>query len=297
MQLITSILLLRSTQIDVLKLSLLGTILSNLLLTTGLSFLLGGLTRTEQYFNQAMAQTISMLLLLAVCSLVIPTASHLMTNTPSVGILSQSRGISFVILVSYVLWLVFQLKTNRAMFEEPVKKVAKQRRTIKEGETIKSIAQVGFGVAAVGRGGAIVHTFDLQDIPNPDLSYFGALVTLTVSVVFVGFNTQFATDSIQSLLQQHGLSKMFLGIVILPLISIDTTSIVMAIKDKMDISIALTLERCMQTSLLIVPLIVLLGWCMDIDEMTLQFEGFPIAALFASIVIVTYVVQEGKSNW
>lgn len=71
----------------------------------------------------------------------------------------------------------------------------------------------------------------------------------------------------------------------------------MAILDKMDVSISLTLERGMQTSPMVITLTVLLAWAMGINEVDLKFDGFPITTLFASIVIVTYVVQEGKSNW
>jgi Ca2+:H+ antiporter len=68
-------------------------------------------------------------------------------------------------------------------------------------------------------------------------------------------------------------------------------------QDRMNMSISLALERCMQTCLLLVPLTVLLAWCMGVDDMNLEFDGFSVATLFASIIIVTYVVQEGKSNW
>lgn len=273
------------------KLSLLGTILSNLLLTTGLSFLLGGIQRYEQYFNVPIARTISMLLLLATTSLVIPTAAHMMTNTKPEGILAQSRGTSVVILISYVLWLIFSLKSHRALFGAPSQKAKKRR---------------WWRISGASGGQVQVHEivkFDYKEDENEEdirecaLSLAGALISLVISVVLVAFNTQFATDSIQALLLQHKISQTFLGLVILPLISNDTTAITVATKDKMDISIALTLERCMQTSLLIVPLTVLLGWILGVDDMTLEFDGFSIAALFASIVIVSYVVQEGKSNW
>jgi len=298
-----SILLLKSKQVDVLKFSLLGNIMSNLLLTTGLSFLLGGLNRLEQYYNAAMAQTISMLLLLAVVSLVIPTAAHLMTDIKQGGIISQSRGTSVIIIFSYVLWLFFQLKTHRSIFKEPSPKSAKIKSKEIERGIAKGIAHIGAATAAA-TGGQVVSTKmygsgceeDEDEIKVPNLSFVGAIATLLISVVLVAFNTQFATDSIQGLLE-HNLSPTFLGLVILPLLSNDPTAIMVAIQDKMDISIALTLERCMQTSLLIVPLTVLLAWCMGVDEMTLEFQGFSIAALFASIIIVTYVVQEGKSNW
>ncbi|KAF2472136.1 uncharacterized protein BDR25DRAFT_284625 [Lindgomyces ingoldianus] len=307
-QLITSILLLKTRQIDVLKSSLLGSILSNLLLTTGLSFFLGGLNRIQQYFNVTLALTVGMLLLLAVLSLLIPTASKLMNdNITTDDIAAQSRGTSFVLLFSYALWLVFQLRTHNEVFNEPSQKVPKKKPTkVEEGQVIRGLAQMGGATAASSGGGIhgarLVRTRaeeeeEPDEVEVPSLSLLGAIFTLTISVVLIAFNTQFATDSIQGLLQHRHISQTFLGLVILPLLSIDPTSIAVAIKDKMDISIALTLERCMQTALMIVPLIVLLAWCMGIADMNLQFDGFSIAALFASILIVTYMVQEGKSNW
>jgi Ca2+:H+ antiporter len=228
-----------------------------------------------------------MLLLLAVFSLVIPTASHLLTKITPSGILSQSRGTAVIIMISYGLWLFFQLKTNRAMFGPKTYKA-------QVSKVSRGIAIMGTEIAATG-GGPVID--QIYEEPEPSLPFFGALMALLISTVLIAFNTKFATDSIQGLLQEAGLSQNFVGLVILPILSSDPTSIVMAVRDKMDISISLTLERCMQTSLMVVPLIVLLAWCMGIDDMTLEFDGFSITALFVSIIIVTYVVQEGKSNW
>ena len=98
-------------------------------------------------------------------------------------------------------------------------------------------------------------------------------------------------------MQAAGLSQIFLGLIILPLLSVDPMSLKLAINDKMDFSIALTLEICMQTALMVVPLVIILAWCMGIDGMTLDFDAFTVIATFAAIIIVTYVVQEGRSNW
>jgi Ca2+:H+ antiporter len=277
---------------------------------TGLGFLLGGFKHIEQYFSAAVAQTISMLLLLAVVSLVIPTASHIMTNTTPGGILAQSRGTSVVILISYGLWVLFQLKTNQSMFREPAKPSLKRpslkrKLEIEEGGAFRGIAQIGAATVAASGGGVnqeqLVRFSNAEaeddEIHEPQLNLPTAIATLTVSTALIGFNTSFATDSIQGVLQHAGLSKTFLGLVILPILSVDPTSIFVAMQDKMDMSISLTLERCMQTCLMVVPLVVLLAWCMKIDTMTLEFDSFSITALFASIIIVTYVVQEGKSNW
>lgn len=290
-----------------LKLSLLGAILSNLLLTSGLSFFLGGLHRITQYFNVTLAQTISMFLLLAVTSLVIPSVAHLVTETSAPGILAQSRGISVVILISYVLWLVFTLSTHKEQFNVPSMKAAKRAISRKGVDASRGLAAIGAHTAATSGGGVNVKNLvhqdsdsdeeDEDDFEAPSLSCTGAVMTLVVSVVLVAFNTEFATGSIQALLQRRKVSQTFLSLIILPLLNTDPMAVDMAMRDKMNMSISLALERCMQTCLLVVPLTVLLAWCMGVNEMNLEFDGFAIATLFASIVIVTYVVQEGQSNW
>jgi Ca2+:H+ antiporter len=314
-QLVLSIFLLKSRQISVLKLSLLGTILSSLLLTTGLSFLLGGYNRIEQKFNKSLAQMISALLLLAVSSHAIPTTTRLMmdytSDTTQEGLLAVSRGISVVILISYGLWLFFTLLTHRKLYDAPPPKALDRlRRNHKEGEAMQDSATVGAGSAATSGGGLNVKKLsenpdeDHEDNYNEEeafeqcsLSLAGAAITLVVSVVLLAFNTQFATDSIQAILQRRKVSQTFLSMIILPLLSIDPVAINAAMVDKMDICISLALESCMQTCLLVVPLIVLLAWGMGVDDMNLDFDEFSITTLFVSVLIVTYVVREGKSNW
>lgn len=302
-QLISSILLLKTRQVGVLRASLLGGILQNLLLMTGLAFLLGGIRHGEQAFNPRVAQTIGMLLLLAVLSLTIPTVSQLWGNTSRAGILAQSRGTAVVIMCSYVLWLFFQLKTNRALFDQVGEKAPKAKSHRKEpGDALKGLATIGAGAGAAVAGGHInqknlVHEEPDEEEPTPQLTRVVAVAAIVLFTALLTMNTQFATDSIQGIMATNGVSESFMGIVILPILSNDPLTIDAAIKDKMDMSLALTLERCMQTALMVVPLIVLISWGMHVDTMTLDFDGFSVAALFASIIIVTYVVQEGKSNW
>ncbi|KAL9624590.1 MAG: hypothetical protein Q9160_001255 [Pyrenula sp. 1 TL-2023] len=293
-QLISSILLLKARQIVILQSSLLGSILANLLLTMGLSFFFGGLNRVEQYYNVTVAQTVCMLLLLAVLSIVIPTCSRLLANATSSGILAQSRGTAIIVIISYGLWLIFQFKTHREMLAAPSQKAPK-REPKEKGEASKGIAQMGGFVAASMSQLNVEEEENEEEVPH--LSAPIACFTLVFSTVLVAFNTEFATSSIRPLLNHVGLSQSFFGLVIIPLLSLEPTSIVAAIKDKMHLTVALTLERCMQTALMVVPITILLGWCMSVDEMTLEFDGFSIAALFASVIIVAHVVQEGKSNW
>jgi Ca2+:H+ antiporter len=302
-----------------LKLSLLGTILSSLLLTTGLSFLLGGWNRTEQYFNVSLAQMVSMLLLLAVSSLIIPTCSmrakkemtpvHMTENGPveytMPRILSESRGISIVIICTYALWVFFTLSTHSAMFSVLTRKVPKtSNREIGEG-IVKRLVIIG-AITAATSGGVInqehLHNDSCdegkeEDLEECSLSLAGAIIALITSVIFLGFNTQFATDSIQTILQRTSVSQAFLSVIILPLLSNDPLAIKMAIRDRMDMSISLTLERCMQTCLLVIPLTVLLAWCMGVDEIDLNFDMFFLTVLFLPVFIVSLVIRRGKSNW
>jgi Ca2+:H+ antiporter len=268
---------------------------------TELGFFVGGIGRLEQYFDASTSQTIGMLLLLAVLSLVVPTVSHLLTVTPPDGILKQSRGISIIILISYGLYLYFQLGTNRELFNKPPQKArqtANEMSKIEAGAVAKKFAEMGRAIACSSAVDPVYvdeEEEEQEDVPR--LSLTGGCISMVITIVLIAFNTQFAADSIDGLLREAGLSQTFLGLVILPILSNDLTSVVVvARQDRMDMSISLTLEKCMQTALMVVPFVVLLAWMMDV-EMTLEFDGFPIAALFASIIIVTYVVQERKSNW
>lgn len=160
---------------------------------------------------------------------------------------------------------------------------------------------MGGGTGAAAIGGQINcenHVGEkVNQSASPQLTLTTAVTTVVISTTLLAFNTQFATDSVQGLMQKHQLSESFMGIVVLPLLSSDLDTLKCGWTDKMDMSLSLTLGRCMQTALMVVPLIVLIAWGMDIDSMTLDFNGFSVAALFVAIIIVTYVVQEGRSNW
>ena len=154
------------------------------------------------------------------------------------------------------------------------------------------------GVKAAGTiGGAVIRNQIVEDRREPQLTVWTAVGTIIISTVLIAFNTQFATESINGLLNQAGLTPTFVGLIILPLLSNDPTSLIDAYKDKMDLSLALTIGKCMQTALMVIPLVVVIGWGMGVENMTLQFNGFEVASLFASILVVNYIVQEGRCMW
>lgn len=297
---IQSVLLLKNRQLDVLRVSLLGTILTNLLLLTGLSFLIGGIRYHEQGFDKNLTQTITMLLFLAILSLVVPTASHYLSNIDNAGVLAQSRGTAVVIIISYVLWLIFDLKTHRPIETLYQNTVLKEKRKARNRELWDEQIQEN----ARSNSNSIEANTQLPEEAPADgdvdtehrLTVPVAIITILAATALLALNTEFATDSVQSLTEKS-VSSSFVGLVILPIISLDTGAIKCALHNSMDLAIALSLGRCMQNALMVVPLTVLLAWCMSIDDMSLQFDAFTITTLFISMVILGYVVQEGKSNW
>ena len=301
-QLITSILLLRSRQILVLQTSLVGAILSNLLLTPGFAFLFGGINRVEQYFNITLAQTTGEMLLLATLSLLVPTAATALTQTIGDGVVKQSRGTSVVLLTCYGMFMFFQLKTHSDMYNEPSQKVEKRKTSkLEDGTALRSIATIGAGYAATA-GGEInqdrpLYVEEDDEPEEPQLPLATAIIVLAGSTTILTFNTLFATNSIQGLLERVGLSETFLGLVILPILSNDPTTVMVAVKDKMDLTLGLTLGKCVQIALLVLPFIVILAWIMGIDQMTLSFGSFETLIMLTSVIVVNYIVQGGKSHW
>ena len=84
---------------------------------------------------------------------------------------------------------------------------------------------------------------------------------------------------------------------VLPIISNDPTTVVIAIKDRQDLMLSLTLGRCVQIALLVIPFIVLLAWMIGIDDMSLSFDAFETLIMLTSVLVVNYIIQDGKSHW
>jgi len=164
-EMIVAIIALVKGEVVVVQTSLIGSILSNLLLVMGMCFFFGGLRRTEQFFNQTVAQTAASLLALAVASIIIPTAFDEWSTTTDVPIAAISRGTSVILLIVYGGYLFFQLKTHSDMFNEESKKVAMRPRknALPEGAIQKGLAKVG----GVGAGPGRAHVANRP--PNDEL--------------------------------------------------------------------------------------------------------------------------------
>lgn len=298
-ELIVSIIALAQKKILIVQTSLVGSMLSNLLLVLGMCFFFGGINRREQYFNITVAQTAASLLALAIGSLIIPTAFRIFADVDD-GVTPVSRGTSVLLLVTYGCYLFFQLSTHAAMYNEPSQKSPKNKGGRKEsGEVMRGLATIGAGTGAAASGGGVNQQQLVQDEEEeeiPQLTRLGALVTLAGSTVLVAFCAEYMVSAIGALTDEGGVSEEFVGLILLPIVgnaAEHATAVTVAIKDKMDLAIGVAIGSSLQIALLVLPLMVIIGWIGlgQPQDMTLNFDGFQIAVLFISIILVNYLIQ------
>lgn len=247
---------------------MLGSVLSNILLVLGCCFIASGVRRQQSTFNETVASTMSSLMAVAATCLIIPATMYAALTKSSAdsvdNILVLSRGTSIIMLLLYILYLVFQLKTHASLFDAE----AQEGGDGEENEP-EVLGPVAAGIALV-------------------------LVTLLVAVC-----AEYLVGSIDSIVASSGISKTFIGLILLPIVgnaAEHVTAVVVAYKDKMDLAIGVAIGSSMQIALFVTPFLVILGWIMG-QEMTLHFEGFETVVFFLSVLVVNYLIQDGKSNY
>lgn len=251
----------RQDQIEVVQCTLVGSVISNLLLVMGSSFIWGGMHYKIQRFSKAGAGAQSSLMLLSSLGLTLPTMYSALISNAEDAVVDISRTCSILMLLVYVQYLIFQLKTHEFLFRD-------------EGD-------------------------EGEDEEAPDLSMWCAGITLAVCTVLTACCTEYLIHSIEGTVKSAKISKSFIGIIILPIIGNAAehyTAIIVAGRNKMDLSLGVAIGSSCQIALLVTPLTVICGWIMD-KPMSLDFQPFQACVLFMSVVIVSNVLQDGESNW
>ena len=312
-ELIVSIIALVKGEILIVQTSLIGSILSNLLLVMGMCFFFGGINRLEQSFNVTVAQTASSLLFLAVSGLIIPTAfdqfavfkgestADSTPENPRLETAELSRGTSILLLIVYACYLFFQLKSHTKMFSEPSPKAAKRNVGHKFKAAVVPDRFRRSSATPPPSAEELQATADEgHQQEEPNLSLWVAIGTLAASTVLVALNAEYLVDSINAVTcKGDSVSKTFVGLILLPIVgnaAEHATAVTVAIKDKMDLAIGVAVGSSMQIALLVLPLTVVLGWIIG-EDMSLLFDGYQIAVLFVAVLLVNYLIQDGKSHW
>lgn len=251
---------------------MLGSILSNILLVLGCCFLAGGIRHKQSRFNRTMASTMSSLMAVSTASLILPATLYAVLQKSQTDkaadkkILMLSHGTAIILLILYVLYLVFQLKTHTELFDE--------RKTDEEG------------------GDAQNEEEEPEHTEGETLSPVAAAVALVLITVLVAICAEFLVGSIDSIVKTAGISKTFIGLILLPIVgnaAEHVTAVVVALKGKMDLAIAVAVGSSMQIALLVTPFLVILGWIMHRD-MTLHFETFETVVFFLSVLVTNYLI-------
>ena len=273
-ELIVALVALKEGYVGVVKASLTGSIIGNLLLVMGLSMLLGGLRFKEQTFQPVIARMNASSMNLAVIAMLLPTA----VNFTSVGIAESvlqklSTAVAVVLILVYVMTLLFSMKTHSYLYDVAVA----------EGEVPDPEASD----ESTGEGEA--HR------PNLPL-WVGVLLAATI---FVAIESELLVHSLETATEQLGLTELFTGVILLPIIgnaAEHATAVTVAMKNKMDLSVSVAMGSSLQIALFVAPVLVIAGWFFG-QPMDLNFQPFELVAVAVSVLIANSISSDGESNW
>lgn len=255
---------------EVVKASIIGSIIGNILLVLGASMFVGGLRRDKQTFNRAAANAQSAMLLLALTALVMPAVFELVVGgrlpSPNEELVNYgstvehlSLAVAIVLMLSYVGGLIFSLRTHRALFNP--------------------------------------HSDEPEEA---DWSVRRSVGALAIAGLAVGLMSEILVGSISEAGDTLGLSEFFIGAIVVAIVGNAAehwVAVLVAAKDKMDLAVGICLGSSTQIALFVAPVLVILSFPFGPGPMPLVFNGFELAAIVFAILIADRVTAEGESNW
>ncbi len=278
-ELIITIVALKAGKIELVKASLTGSIIGNLLLIIGFSFLLGGLKNGKQKFDRGLTGMSASLMTLAVIGLIIPTLFELLkeiadpnlaldvfkTQVDDPQLRAISIGVAAVLIIVYILSMIYILRD--------------------------------------GDSGAVSHTgfeeTDEIESHQANMSIKTAIGILVVCTLAIVFMSEALVGVVEPVARSLGVRELFLGIIFIPIVGNVAEHLVgvqAALKNKMDLSMTISLGSSTQIALFVAPLLVFISMLFD-QQMTLFFSLFEVMVLGLSVIIATFVSMDGESNW
>jgi Ca2+:H+ antiporter len=275
-ELIITVVALSAGKLDLVKASITGSILGNLLLILGASLLLGGIKNGVQRFDRNLASISATMMTLAVIGLIIPTLFEIVhetqigrvdvfnTNVGDPALNTLSLGVAGILILLYILSLIFTFQTPQREEHSGVEDHSEEETAHKATWSIPMSV--------------------------------GVLAASTVAIVFL---SEFLVGAVEPVVESLGVSELFLGVIIIPIVGNVAEHIVgvqVAWKNKMDLSLSISLGSSMQVALFVAPLLVFVSLLFG-PEMTLFFSLFEVAALTLAVFSATLVSVDGESNW
>jgi Ca2+:H+ antiporter len=263
-ELIIALFALRAGLIEVVKASITGSILGNVLLVMGASMVVGGLKHEVQSFNKMTALTASTMLTIVAFSLMMPAALHHFSGVESARINQNlALAISVVLMALYLLGLVFSLGTHRHLFLPAADVTAEDEPDAERWSIKKSIA------------------------------------VLCVATIGIAILSEYLVGSVEAAATTMGMTPVFVGVILLAIIgnaAENSTAVIMARRNKMDVSVNIALGSSTQIAMFVTPLIVMFGYFSG-QPMDLLFTPAEIISVIAAVMVCWLVIQDGKSNW
>jgi Ca2+:H+ antiporter len=256
-ELIIAFFLVLQGELEIVKASITGSIIGNVLVVLGLSFLIGGWNRQQQTFNRATAGLHAASLVIAVVGLLMPALFSFTPEATNYRTEAVSLGVAIVLIAVYVLGLVFSLKTHRSLFRASFE---------------PTDAKWSMGFAA------------------------GMLAGATVLVALM---SEFLVGALEETVTEIGISKLFVGLIVVPIVgnaAEHSSAVLLAYKDKMDVSIEIAIGSSTQIALFVAPLLVFASLAVG-HPMDLIFTPVEIAAVAFSSMILGFIALDGRSNW
>ena len=258
---------------EVVKASIIGSIMGNILLVLGIAMVVGGAKRDKQTFSRTAATAQSSMLLLAVVALVMPAIFELVEGTglprPDDERIEYddtveyiSLAVAVVLIVSYAAGLLFSMRTHKAIFNPE-------------------------------HGDEDHHGVDGWSVRR-------AVISLALAGIAVGAMSEILVGSISEASETVGFSEFFVGAIVVAIVGNAAehwVAVLVAAKNKMDLAVNISIGSSAQIALFVAPVLVLASFVLGPHPMPLVFNGFELAGVFFAILIASHVTNEGESNW
>ncbi|MBF0554044.1 MAG: calcium/proton exchanger [Nitrospirae bacterium] len=270
-ELIISVIAIKEGLYDVVKASITGSIIGNILLVLGLSFVAGGLKQKIVHFNATTANLYSSMLVLCSFGLVVPTVvntllgeHHSLTKAAVDNLsLKLSLAIAIVLFITYILSLVFSLKSHKHLYG------------VGDGETDGIESEESWSSA----------------------KSFSVLLAATVGISFM---SEFLVKSLEEATKSLGMNEVFVGVIVVAFVgnaAEHSTSILMALKNKMDVSVSIAIGSSSQVAMFLAPVLVFISYFVGSSPMNLTFTPLETLSILFSAFLVNFIAADGQTHW
>jgi len=258
-ELIIAVIALRAGRPDLVKASLIGSVLGNVLVVVGLAFLVGGWRRERQRFDATAAGAAGAQLTLAASALLVPTVLVATSRVHPTELEGLSVATALVLLLGYGAGLVFSLRTHAHLYNEE----------------------------------------DEETLHGPGWGVRNAVVVLLLATLAVAVLSEWLVEGVKGVTAGLGWSEIFVGVILVALIgnaAEHASAVTVAVRDRMDLALSIALGSAAQIALFVAPALVLIGLALG-RPLTLLFDPFEVVAVVIAAALANQVIRDGESTW